>query len=419
MRSGQDAVEVARNRQVLQAFLVAHRTARTHAVDNDAMLGPMQGLLHHINSIIEVSGTCEFFLSGTVCIVGGVITAPELQQLQLVRDVSEEMRHRDIGGFRVAARIGIDTAREIMASITQGRPDGGTSGYEMVRARPVEQMLGQIRSAEVKNLVARDPIERALQILAALIAIVEKTVADARAGRSPERSQIMSQVLRELIDSCASTPQVMLMTGLLRDERLDYLPRHLASSTIMSVLVGLEMQLSRSTLMQVAQVTLLHEVGVAVYGAHLESAGRELSSADRQIVKELPYLGARIFLRRNSFDEDALGAILAVVESKRPFDEPLGLGGKNSDDTPPLTMLQARIVQTCATFDALTSRRPFREAMTIPAALASIGKGQPRLDPSVTLALTTIIDDPARLLNRSLSRDDSSASRALAVVRQP
>lgn len=418
MQNGQKPVEGDKARQMLQAFLVAHRTARTHSVGNDAMVAPVQGLLQHINGVIQSNGACDFYLSGTVCIVNGVVTAPELQQLQNVRDVSQEMRQRDIGGFRVPNRIDIDTVQHIISSITQGSIDHAQAGFELVRARPVESMLRQIRGAEVTHLATRDPVERALQILAALMAVVEKTIAEVQAGRPPERSQMMSHVLRELIDACAHVPQVMLMTGLLRDDQLDYRTRHLASSAIMSVLVGIEFNMPRSALFQVAQVALLHEVAVAVYGAHLETAGRELSPVDRQLVRDLPYLSARIFFRRNLFDDDTLGAVLGVVEARRPHDDPLGLSARMGDGMSPQTMLLARIVQACAAFDALTSHRPYREAMTIPTALDHIARGQPKLDPVVMLALTAIIDDPARLLGRSIPRATSPTRDGAAGWRQ-
>ena len=418
MRIAHEQLDVDKARQMLQAFLVAHRTARTHAVGNDAMLAPVQGVWQHINGVIQSNGACEFYLSGTVCIVNGVVTAPELQQLQHVRDVSQEMRQRDIGGFRVPNRIDIDTVRHIITSITLGHIDGVQTGFELVRARPVEAMLRKIRGAEVANLATRDPVERALQILAALMAVVEKTAAEVRAGRPPERSQTMSHVLRELIDACAQVPQVMLMAGRIRDDHLDYRARHLASSTIMSVLVGIEFNMPRSALIQVAQVALLHEVAVAAYGAHLETAGRELSPVDRQLIRDLPFLSARIFFRRNLWDEDTLGAVLGVVEARRPHDEPLGLSARSSDQMSPQTMLLARIIQACAAFDALTSRRPFREAMTIPTALEQIAQGQPKLDPVVMHALTAIIDDPARLLGRSIPRSPSPTRPGAAGSRQ-
>jgi HD-GYP domain-containing protein (c-di-GMP phosphodiesterase class II) len=403
--------DTERSRQALQSFLVMHRTARTHAVNNDAMLVPLQGLVQAFNGVIDAQGLCEFYLSGTTCVVNGVVVVPELAQLPMVRDVTQDLKTKDIGGLRLPNRIDQDTARRITSAVVAGDHAAVADGrFELCRAGPIEALLRQLHAVEVASISARDPIERALQLFAALVGVIEKTIDDARAGRSQTRGLATSRVLREVVDVGATTPHILLMLGLLRDDRLAYLSRHLASTAMLSVLVGLELRLPRSALLQVAQIALYHEMGVAVYGAHLEAAGRELSDADRQLIADLPLLSARMFLRRKILDEEVLKAVLATVESKRPADEPLGQNAAGTSGAGS-TMLLARIVQACSTFDALTSDRPFRAAMPVSNALLQMRDGPMRIDARVMAGLALVVSEPGRLVGRALRRDGSRRER--------
>jgi hypothetical protein len=385
------------SQRIMQAFVVLHRTARTHALANDAMQAPLQTLADTINGLIDATGSCEFMLSGTMCVANGVIAVPELNALPVVRDVSNELKAHNVGGFRAFARVNLDRARALTAALLGGALGVSQGGeFEILASGPIEAMLRELHDSELARIEGSDQRERACTVYAALLEVVQRTAESARAGQQVSKGASMSRVMRELIETAETAPAALLPLALLRSERIAYLPRHLAGTAILSVLVGLELKLQRSELLHVAQVALLHEVGVAAYGAHLETAGRDLAPHDRQLVKELPLLSARIFLRRRGLDRESLRNMVAAVECKRPYDQPLA-----ASTTTARTMLGARIVQACSTFDAMTSSRSFRPAMPALDALRKFEAGDPRLDPSVLQALVSILVDPARLVMSS------------------
>jgi hypothetical protein len=396
--------------RVLQTFVVLHRTARTHALNNDAMNAPLQAFVDALRALVDATGASEFLLSGTVCVANGVLAIPDLPLLPIVRDVAAELRARDVGGFRLFVRADATIGRTLMSALLEGRvgvdPQGG---FEVLRAGPIEAKLRELHEAEVRVITHADPAERALNVYAALIAVVQRIVEAARSGHHVDRALSTSRVMREVIDAGQTIPHVLLPLVFLRDDRLPYLQRHLAGTTILSVLVALELRLPRGELMNVANVALLHEVGVAAYGAHLESAGRDLSAADRQLVKELPLLSARMFLRRRGLNEDSLRSVLSTIECKRPYDQPLA--PSSSSTAAGRTMLAARIVQACSTFDAMISARPFRPALPVTAALAKMQGGDPRVDPRVLHALVLVVGEPRRLLVRASATAGSTSPR--------
>lgn len=398
--------------RVLQGVVVLHRTARTHAMNNDAMLVPLQGLADALNAVRKENGSCEFLLSGTMSVTNGIIAVPDLNQLAMVRTVSQDLRSRDVGGFRVFGAADPHIVRNLITAVFSGASGASTSGdFDVLRAAPIEAMLRQLHSQEVTTIKARDPAERALSLYAALISVVQRAIESARGGGQLGVGASATRVLREVIDAGVTVPHILLMLAFLRDDSVPYLPRHLAGTTILSVLVALEMRLPRSELLHIASVALLHEAGTAVHGGHLEGVVGALSAQDRQLVRDLPLLSARMFLRRASVDHDALRAVVAAVECKRPYDQPVdaasGLSVPLSTidvSAPRRTMLSARIIQACSTLDALMSARSFRAALSIPEALAKIQAGDPRLDPVVMKALTEVVCDPRRLVGSAVRK---------------
>jgi HD-GYP domain-containing protein (c-di-GMP phosphodiesterase class II) len=409
----QEALAAMRDvtQRMLQAFMVLHRTARTHALNNEALVAPMQGVVDVVNSLFELTGACEFLLSGTVCVANGTITVPELSQLEMVREVAAELRAKNVGGFRVFGQATPERIRGLMAALVAGAIGVPASGeFEVLASGPIEATLRELHRNEVESITRRDPAERAVALYGALITVVQRTVEAARTGRQSGKAFSTSRVMRELIEGGQSAPHVLLALALQRDERLPYLLRHLANTTILSILVGLELKQSRGDLLHLANVALMHEAGVAAYGEHLERAGKDLSPEDRQLVKDLPLLSARMFLRRRGLDHESLRNVLASVECKRPYDDPVSASTSGSQRT----MMGARIVQACSTFDALTSNRPFRAALAIPVALQKIEAGQPKVDPRVMHALVAVLAEPRRLIARPRAAAPAPRPRAPA-----
>lgn len=405
--SKQSPVNTALSLRLLHAVVVLHRTARTHALSNDAGQAPLLALVEVLNALLKENDTCEFMLSGSVCVANGAFVAPELNQLPSLREVAQDLRSRDVGGFRVFRTVNSAMVINLITAVLGGAIGPSMSGdYEVLSAGPIDRMLRQLHANEVAKIAARDSTKRALQLYAALISIVERSIDAARAGTTLGIGIATARVLRELVDSGLKVPHILLTLALLRDDRLPYLARHLASTTILCVLVGIELRQPRGELMHIANVALLHEVGMAVHGAHLEGEGITLSAADHQLIRDLPLLSARLFLRRSGLDQQSLRAMLATVEIRRPFDQPVG--GLPASDTPESkqqrTMLSARIVQACSSFDALTSNRPFRAAFSIPDALAKIHSGDSRIDPRIMKVLTAVVIDPRSLIGRPLQK---------------
>jgi diguanylate cyclase (GGDEF)-like protein len=134
--------------------------------------------------------------------------------------------------------------------------------------------------------------------------------------------------------------------------------------------------------LRIRQAARLHDVGkAAIPAAILEKPG-PLDEREWEFMRRHPLIGERIALAA-----PALATTAALIRSSHERVDghgyPDGLAGA---DIP----LGSRIIAVCDAFDAMTSDRPYRQAMSVDAALAELhGSAGTQFDPAVVEAFCT------------------------------
>jgi HD-GYP domain-containing protein (c-di-GMP phosphodiesterase class II) len=152
----------------------------------------------------------------------------------------------------------------------------------------------------------------------------------------------------------------------------------------LSVSIGQHLGLSPERLRVLNQAAILHDIGkIGVPDAILNKPG-PLTDAEFAAVREHPVRGYEIVKPLRSLQRE-LGGIRWHHERIDGSGYPDGLRG----ETIPL---EARIIAVADVYDALTSRRPYRDAMHVARALAIIGADAPsRLDEQCVAALRQVL----------------------------
>lgn len=129
---------------------------------------------------------------------------------------------------------------------------------------------------------------------------------------------------------------------------------------------------------------LLHDIGkIGIHENILNKPGR-LDDAEFQIIKSHPDLGVRI-MGKVEFLEAIVPIIRFHHERYDGKGYPDGLDGENIP-------LLARIVSVVDTYDAMTTDRPYRKAMTVEAALAEIERcAGTQFDPEIATQFVKMI----------------------------
>jgi HD-GYP domain-containing protein (c-di-GMP phosphodiesterase class II) len=170
-------------------------------------------------------------------------------------------------------------------------------------------------------------------------------------------------------------------------ERKDpYTAGHARRVTSYSLLLGMELNLCEEELADLWLAAALHDVGkIFVSDAILDKPG-PLTPEEAAAMKIHPVAGARILAQVRSMH----GAVEGVRHHHERYDGRGYPDGLQGDEIP----LQARIIAVADTYDAITSRRPYRDALSPQHAAREIVAGEgTQLCPSVALAFRSLFDD--------------------------
>ncbi len=136
---------------------------------------------------------------------------------------------------------------------------------------------------------------------------------------------------------------------------------------------------------------LLHDVGkIAVPKEIINKTGR-LDEREWEIIRTHTIEGQRMLERVGGFMREVGLIVRSSHERWDGCGYPDGLRGS-------AIPLEARIVAACDAFNAMTTTRSYREAMSPPAALAELTRGRAtQFDPEVVDALVRLLEGPGRI----------------------
>ncbi len=146
---------------------------------------------------------------------------------------------------------------------------------------------------------------------------------------------------------------------------------------VLATLVGINMNMVQHKILHLATGALLHDVGMLRLPDAIVSKRGELTRDERQTIATHPIHSYKIITREMKFPEE-IGTI-ALQHQERWDGEgyPKGLSGKD-------IILPARIVAVADSFEAMVSKRPYRNSMIGYAAMRAIlSDNARRFDPAV------------------------------------
>jgi putative nucleotidyltransferase with HDIG domain len=165
----------------------------------------------------------------------------------------------------------------------------------------------------------------------------------------------------------------------------DYTAEHTRGVALRAVQVGEELGLAPVRLRELAVGGLLHDVGkLAVPNEILQKPGA-LTDEEFDVIKRHPEIGADL-VRELGFSKQVARLVLDHHERLDSTGYPRGLGAPDLD-------IETRILAVCDVFDALLSKRVYREAWRLEDALDLISReAGTKFDPACVDALERVIE---------------------------
>jgi putative nucleotidyltransferase with HDIG domain len=165
----------------------------------------------------------------------------------------------------------------------------------------------------------------------------------------------------------------------------DYTAEHTRGVALRAVQVGEELGLAPVRLRELAVGGLLHDVGkLAVPNEILQKPGA-LTDDEFDVIKKHPEVGAEL-VKELGFSRQVARLVLDHHERLDGSGYPRGLGAPDLD-------IETRILAVCDVFDALLSKRVYRDAWTLEDALDLMSReAGTKFDPACVDALERVIE---------------------------
>jgi response regulator RpfG family c-di-GMP phosphodiesterase len=315
------------------------------------------------------------------------IEMPETDGIALLGEL--KTHDPDLDVIMVTGAVDAGTA---IQSIRQGASDYVTKPFNLVEVQIVVERTLEKRRLIQENREHQERLEELVQL---------------RTEEVLEKKREVERLFRELEDTYESTLQALVTALDFRDNETQ---GHSYRVVEYAMLVADRMGLDEPELTHIRRGAILHDVGkIGVSDAVLRKPGK-LVASEWDEMKLHPEMGYRM-LRHIPFLEPALDIVLSHQERFDGSGYPRGLKGEGIP-------LGARIFSVVDTFDAMTSDRPYRAAMSIEAACEEIIRcSGTQFDPQVSDAFCAIEKERWREIRERVHRNvlalDEQVRRAL------
>ncbi len=168
--------------------------------------------------------------------------------------------------------------------------------------------------------------------------------------------EVLSQISRQLVENITSNAHMMFNMMDLKNYD-DYTYRHSLSVSIYSTITGISMGMGMNALEKLALSGILHDMGKSRIPRWIVNKPGKLTEEEYSIMRRHPTLGVEMFPRTTV--QISPKVLLAVEQHHERYDGtgyPKGIKGKEIG-------LFGRILAAADVYDALTSKRPYRNAL--------------------------------------------------------
>ncbi len=369
----------ALGKQIASTLYMLVRNVKIHAPDNKIFLKPIDTLREAMNRVIATEKQLNLHASETIIYLNNTQLKFDFGALESVKFLTAEFERRDIGGFSTNRPVTSAEIRDFLyifsADYAGSAKEDGAEGRELpslrlARYAQVKELLDKLQAEpDLDQQIDRKKYlmtvySRAIFFMRIYFDKIERgdySIPLAKAGR----------LVQDLVDLSHDQRTHFLGVTTTRSDT-DYLPYHSVNTMLLCVVFGAELGLDKRQLHELGMAALFSQVGLVGVSEEILSRKGGLTDEERKEIDLFPLRSAKKILFSRGLDKSTMARIVAAYESKVDFAIPR----RTADGEIELVMpkmglgIYGKIIAICETYDALTSKRPFREAYGPEIALA-------------------------------------------------
>ncbi len=385
-------VQMLGRTMVLQMHMVI-RTLRIHDPSNRALLIATENLKDTINTLwaaLDKAVRLQF-VQGVVYLNDMRIRFDTAAHDQ-VQTLQQEFADRGLGGLAFARPIDSSALREFLLQFSRTvSTDDERRELRTALEAFRDLALELLEPAEFKEDLEDEAQLRvdkktfALQTYAKAIVAVREFVREAQSGRVPTSSKLqVTRIVQDMVDVATERVNFLLKLAAIKTAE-EYAFNHAANTCVLSIVLGRSLGVDRLRLVDLGLSALFADIGFAMLPDDLINTSEQLGEVQKGALRNAMVRQIRALISGGPINEGLMRRVIVAFEHHIPFLD--ARSGK-----PNQLHLFSRIVSVGDAFDALTTRRPWREGYTADEAIRILMEDAGRrFDPVVVKVLINLL----------------------------
>jgi len=356
-------------RSMVAGLYMLVRSVKMYDPENAVFQKPLHQLQDIINQIIGKEGRLELTGVKESFYLNGMLVKVDLNSIENQRYLLAELRSKDVGGFLLTKPVTTTDLKNFIWIFAkeQSTPaeEDGLAGRKLLNMRVAKFSKLKEKLDKDMDTPGDQKVDRkkyAMTIYARAVFFLTKYLESVRAGKPLNASKAL-RLVQDFVDiSYEQRTHFLGMTTLRRED--DYLVYHHVNVCLLCIVFGAELGLTKPQLRDLGYIALFHDAGMATLPEELATKQGALSPQERVAVQKAPLISVRNILMEKGFNRATLLRVVTTFEHKTDFGTAVRDSRGNIQMIIPKTNLgvYAKIIAICDAFDALTSKRPYRDA---------------------------------------------------------
>ncbi len=356
-------------RSLVAGLYMLVRSVKMYDPENAVFQKPLHQLQDIINQIIGKEGRLELTGVKESFYLNGMLVKVDLNSIENQRYLLSEMRSKDVGGFTLTKPVTVSELKNFVWIFSKEQANAseedGLANRKLLNMRVAKfSKLKEKLNKDLDNPGDQkvDRKKYAMTIYARAVFFITKYLESVRAGKPINASKAL-RLVQDFVDiSFEQRTHFLGMTTMRREA--DYLVYHQVNVCLMSIVFGAELGLTKPQLRDLGYIALFHDAGMATLSEELSTKRGALTPEEKQTVQRAPLISVRNILMEKGFSRSTLLRVVTTFEHKTDFGTAVRDSRGNIQMIIPKTNLgvYAKIIAICDAYDALTSKRPYRDA---------------------------------------------------------
>lgn len=213
-------------------------------------------------------------------------------------------------------------------------------------------IIDEYSTEEVEDIIKPELRQKAIQTVKTHFNNVEKGL---KSTNSPKDFSDLIKLAEELIDEVTSKNNILV--NLVDIKSMDnYTYQHCVNVAVLSLILGIKLQLLKSDLLDLCIGAMLHDIGKVFIPKTIIIKPGALTDTEYEIIKSHPTKGYDYL--KNIFEISTASRLIVLQHHERVN----GTGYPYGKEADKISLL-SKIVSIADVYDALTSSRPYRKAL--------------------------------------------------------